>query len=461
MHVLNPKKKTWLAAMTNPLIDVLSVSGELQVAKTGSPEEWGDAYIKAFLDHYGFTFGALQIDQLRWRLAQHVQIPHEYREFFERAALMLELMLGLAAFFGRKASAEKRLVEFATLLAVVYGKREIAHALGEYLSDLDEPKALPREVEKLLETLSKQLGGLADSWADPLYQKTLQGAFRFADTRLFGRLAADYYLKGCYDHLQMMSLYLDRIDEKRVLFQCVIGMVWADGELTYDEKALIRHLIHLSDLPPAVSDDLMHALKQHRPLPILDQEVTDDDTRRFIFRQVVLTSFADGVQEEHELRFIAELAPKLGISPEESDALQAEMLRYFEANEKVFDHSFWGTLNRFRLRMGAKVTGVVRRNVDRIMLEVSQTRELSALLAKATHTPLTPEEQRKVKEQLLDIAKTIPALAIFVIPGGSVVFAVLCKVLPFNLLPSAFADDAADGTAPVDPLSATPPRRPQ
>jgi ABC-type proline/glycine betaine transport system permease subunit len=60
---------------------------------------------------------------------------------------------------------------------------------------------------------------------------------------------------------------------------------------------------------------------------------------------------------------------------------------------------------------------------------------------KSTHMPLTPEEKRKVRLQLLDILKTIPALAIFALPGGSLVLPVLIRLLPFNLLPSAFEED--------------------
>jgi hypothetical protein len=55
---------------------------------------------------------------------------------------------------------------------------------------------------------------------------------------------------------------------------------------------------------------------------------------------------------------------------------------------------------------------------------------------------LTEGEKRKVKAQLLDVAKTIPALAIFALPAGAIVLAVLIKVLPFNILPSAFDENS-------------------
>jgi hypothetical protein len=45
-----------------------------------------------------------------------------------------------------------------------------------------------------------------------------------------------------------------------------------------------------------------------------------------------------------------------------------------------------------------------------------------------------------VRLQLLDICKAIPALAIFMLPGGSLLLPLLIKLLP-DILPSAFRDD--------------------
>ncbi|MBI3992965.1 MAG: hypothetical protein HY342_06805, partial [Candidatus Lambdaproteobacteria bacterium] len=49
-------------------------------------------------------------------------------------------------------------------------------------------------------------------------------------------------------------------------------------------------------------------------------------------------------------------------------------------------------------------------------------------------------ERRKVNDQMLDILKTIPALAIFALPGGGLMLPILIRLLPFNLLPSSFED---------------------
>jgi hypothetical protein len=60
---------------------------------------------------------------------------------------------------------------------------------------------------------------------------------------------------------------------------------------------------------------------------------------------------------------------------------------------------------------------------------------------------LSLTEKAKVREQLIDLAKTIPALAIFAAPGGMILLPILLKLLPFNLLPSSFVDPPAKSPA--------------
>jgi hypothetical protein len=84
---------------------------------------------------------------------------------------------------------------------------------------------------------------------------------------------------------------------------------------------------------------------------------------------------------------------------------------------------------------------LVNDNLDRILSEIRKTGELAELLAHAAAgNSLSPVERKKVRDQLIDLAKTIPALAIFAAPGGMLLLPILIKVLPFNLLPSSFTD---------------------
>jgi len=78
------------------------------------------------------------------------------------------------------------------------------------------------------------------------------------------------------------------------------------------------------------------------------------------------------------------------------------------------------------------------------------------LLAAAGHRPLTPEEDATVRAQLIDVCKAIPALALFAVPGGSLLLPLIIRHLPIDLRPSNFADEARPGDAgPADPVQGT------
>lgn len=71
--------------------------------------------------------------------------------------------------------------------------------------------------------------------------------------------------------------------------------------------------------------------------------------------------------------------------------------------------------------------------------EINESKELIKLLRKSTRYKLSDEEKLKVKSQLFDILKGIPAFAIFLLPGGALLLPLMIKLIP-SLLPSAFRE---------------------
>jgi len=86
------------------------------------------------------------------------------------------------------------------------------------------------------------------------------------------------------------------------------------------------------------------------------------------------------------------------------------------------------------------VNKLIRRNSKRLLKELSESKELLLLLAKSTNKDLSPEEKKKIRDQLLSIFKAIPSLAIFALPGGAILLPFFIKLIP-KLLPSAFDDN--------------------
>lgn len=80
------------------------------------------------------------------------------------------------------------------------------------------------------------------------------------------------------------------------------------------------------------------------------------------------------------------------------------------------------------------------KNKKRFLNEVEESKELAFLLRKSLSTKLTDEEKKKVREQVLDICKSIPAFTVFMLPGGALLLPLLIKLIP-TILPSSFREE--------------------
>ncbi len=87
-----------------------------------------------------------------------------------------------------------------------------------------------------------------------------------------------------------------------------------------------------------------------------------------------------------------------------------------------------------------EIKELLHKNKKRLIKELHQSKELVILLRKATHKKLSEEEKDKVKAQLIDILKGIPAFAVFMLPGGALLLPLLIKLIP-DILPSSFRED--------------------
>ena len=90
-----------------------------------------------------------------------------------------------------------------------------------------------------------------------------------------------------------------------------------------------------------------------------------------------------------------------------------------------------------------EIKDLLQRNKKRLYQELSQSKEAMHLIRKSSHSKLSLEEKEKIKVQLLDICKSIPALAVFLLPGGALLLPLLIKLIP-DILPSAFREDSTE-----------------
>ncbi len=157
-----------------------------------------------------------------------------------------------------------------------------------------------------------------------------------------------------------------------------------------------------------------------------------------------LTVWEDKTLDYQESEFIYGIGKDLGFEKPQIEAALNEITVFFETNSNNIP--FLKDTNmawQFYNSMSKAVRKLILRNSKRLQKELSESKELVALLTQSTLRELTNEEKKKVQNQLLDIFKSIPSLAIFMLPGGAVLLPIFIKLIP-KLLPSSFDDNRVE-----------------
>jgi hypothetical protein len=228
---------------------------------------------------------------------------------------------------------------------------------------------------------------------------------------------------------------------REVLLKLLIAAAHASGGVDEGERRVFQRFLASAGLPQDKTDRLQEQMRTGLTLDRIEIPEAPWLVRRHLLDLTLMLILADRAFLESEHAFTVELIERLGLWPEELEQSQAALAAFLVANERTL-HFLRGRTQVQVLaeRVAGRAQVMLRKNLDRIVNEVRETRELYELLLKSRNEQLTAEEKRKVRAQLFDILKTIPTLAIFALPGGSVALPILIRLLPFNLLPSSFED---------------------
>jgi hypothetical protein len=169
--------------------------------------------------------------------------------------------------------------------------------------------------------------------------------------------------------------------------------------------------------------------------------VTIDLEKKYLIDLAGLSLWSDEKVENEERYFLYKLGEKLGV--QDSDILESiHFINHFISSNKNEIPYFKSSnpVKNFYDHTTENVAVLINRNKNRLIKEMSQSKELMQLLAKSSVQELNKEEKKKIKKQLLDVCKSIPSLTIFLLPGGSLLLPILIKFIP-QLLPSAFNEN--------------------
>ena len=163
----------------------------------------------------------------------------------------------------------------------------------------------------------------------------------------------------------------------------------------------------------------------------------------YLYEIAHMTLLSDRVVNENEQVFLSDIYLKLNLNKNPQN-IGNELVNFINNYKKELPfYNLNHPVKQFYTNTQDAIAKLVSRNRNRLIMELSESKELVKLLRKSTQNDLSFEEKRKVKKQLLDICKSIPSLTIFLLPGGSLLLPILIKFIP-QLLPSAFNENLKD-----------------
>ena len=163
--------------------------------------------------------------------------------------------------------------------------------------------------------------------------------------------------------------------------------------------------------------------------------------RQYLLDICALAVWDDREIDSEELKFLKELANSLCFSESLLNSCLNHLIDFSEENAtsiQMFEYAH--PVQQFYKQSSETVKLLILRNKNRLIRELSESGELLLLLSQSTLRELDADEKSKVKDQLLDVCKSIPSLTIFLLPGGAILLPLLVKFIP-KLLPSAFAEN--------------------
>ncbi len=318
--------------------------------------------------------------------------------------------------------------EFLARLIQFYGDHN-AKSLSQTLLFFKKEDSVEEKIEKILaKRVDIKFNLLDNKW----WVNSLNNTFVYLDVILF------------YDHC--MNIAENPLHEYSEFAQEALTAItlatYADGEISGVERDLFNVFLASANLSDELRELAKDRFERGATLNDFSDKIKDRWlVKRFLTDISLLTMFSNYEIGLEEMEYAEELREFMDIPKDEMDETVMFIESFIIANReksKVLDDS--ASLEKVYGSFTNRWKKILGRNKEKLATELSESKELVQLMKKSMSEDLSPEEKEKVKEQLKDILKSMPAFAVFMIPGGAFLMPMMMKIIP-DLLPSAFKDN--------------------
>ena len=423
MSLLNPGAKNWMPKYLD-LLNTGEITLDVSLAKKLPPEE----LIHAVVFQTGLVFGYptellfYRGDTSKWTIDEKLKVL-----LFEHLLLEYSLI---------KADSEFNSTEFLDSLLTFYSHYKVSSVLSVLTFFIKEPDSIKAE-----SILSRRVN-IRKVYSTKFWVNYLCNSLVYLDVIAYHEfLSSEESLESHYEqyaesvlHVIVQASKIDgKIDKQE---QTLLDVFLASAAFSEEKKGLIKE----SRFNDSTIEQLVDIIPVNSSLLL----------KKYLLDIGVLTIFSDLQALDVELDFLRKLYMLLGLTEKDLHTsiglIQAFVI---ENNHEVSFLQENSSYDKLYTGFSTRWIKILGRNKDKLVEELYESKELVFLVKKSLHKELSIEEKEKVSSQFKDIIKSMPALAIFMLPGGALLLPLILKIVP-ALLPSAFREnEIEDDSSPT------------
>lgn len=225
--------------------------------------------------------------------------------------------------------------------------------------------------------------------------------------------------------------------------------IYKDGVVTESERKMFKQFLASANLKEKQRSNIYNRFKKGEN----NFDAKDANQHGWLYRRYLLDLYyiaiiANQGKEIEDFGSVDHLGEELNVPKKERNASLIFIERFvLEHHQKIEFLKLDGSYERMVSNLSHRMSKVLIRNKDKLIIELKESKELISLVRKSMKEELNETEKQAVKDQFFDIVRSVPALAIFMLPGGALLLPIILKVIP-ELIPSAFRDNELNKEEP-------------
>ncbi len=416
--MVSPGSKGWIKKYFD-MVD----RGQIELNNDAPKEIDRESFIHAALGRTGIIFGfpsrlhyAKDLNDSKWTTEEKLKLL-----LFESHLFVYRTKQGVDSLNS---------TDFVDSLVEFYGKYNASSITKRFSFFLKESVE-----EKLESVLAKRVDIKMNLLDNKFWVNYLNNVFIYLDVILFNDFLENRKASTLYNYDEMAMNALTAITLAS----------FSDGAIEHQERSMFKVFLasaNLSDLQREIVEERFE--KGGNFKDFTDQVETNWLFKRFLFDLSVFFIFANHNAAAEEKEHLKKLCEFLKLTDKELNEGLALTEQFIINNQdKIPFLKASSSIEKVYSSLTKRWVKILGRNKDKLAVELKQSKELVSLIRKSTTSELTKEEKELVKTQFKDIVKSMPSLAIFLLPGGAFLLPLILKIIP-DLVPSAFRENEVD-----------------